>query len=316
LLPLTSLAMRVGLIGTGPWASTVHAASLAQHPTIEFAGVWGRDPARTADLSSKSGARAYADPERLMDEVDALSFAVPPAVQADLALRAARRGCHVLLEKPIATSVVDARRLEAEVAAAGVASIVFFTHRFIAGTQAWLERVRERGGLFCARAEIAFSVPLEDGAQARSAWRREYGALWDLGPHALSLLVPLLDEVTAVVAGAGRGDQVNLILQHPRNCSSTASVSLTAPPAGTGTHLNTDGEDGRQTLPEPSLENTLVVAAHQAALDALIDLAAHSQRGHPCDVHFGARVVEVLDAAQRSLASGCRVEVSVVRVGS
>jgi predicted dehydrogenase len=299
--------MRLGLIGTGNWAETVQAASLAQHPSIDFAGVWGRDPARTAALSSRFGTRAYADPERLMDDVDALSFAVPPAVQADLAVRAARRGRHLLLEKPIATSVLEARRLKAEVAAAGVASIVFFTHRFMAGTHAWLERVRERGGLFCARAEISFSsLPVADGP----SWRREYGALWDIGPHALSLLVPLVGDVTSVVAGAGRGDQVHLIMQHPASCSSTASVTLTAPSAATGTHLYVYGEYGRETLPPTSLEPTRVVAAHQAGVDALLDVVAQPRRGHPCDVHFGARVVEVLDAAQRSLASGCRVEVA------
>ncbi len=161
----------------------------------------------------------------------------------------------------------------------------------------------------CAPPDVAVTWSWKNPSRLQSI------ALWDLGPHARSLLVPLLDEVTAVVAGAGRGDQIHLILQHPGNCSSTASVSLTAP-TGTGTQLYADGEHGRQTLPEPSLENTRVVAAHQAALDALIDLAVHPLRGHPCDVHFGARVVEVLDAAQRSLASGCRVEVSVVRVGS
>ncbi len=48
----------------------------------------------------------------------------------------------------------------------------------------------------------------------------------------------------------------------------------------------------------------------QAALDALLDLADHPERGHACDVHFGARVVAVLDAARRSLANGCRIELT------
>src|SRR5689334_8162840 len=111
--------MRVGLIGTGWWASTVHAPSLAEHPNVDFVGVWGRDQARTAELSRTCGARAYADPDRLIDEVDALSFAVPPAVQADLAVRAAGLGRLLLLEKPMATSLADARRLESTVADAG-----------------------------------------------------------------------------------------------------------------------------------------------------------------------------------------------------
>jgi hypothetical protein len=47
------------------------------------------------------------------------------------------------------------------------------------------------------------------------------------------------------------------------------------------------------------------IAAHQAALDALIEQSEEREPSHPCDVHVGARVVEVLGAARRSLATGC-----------
>jgi predicted dehydrogenase len=298
--------MRVGLIGTGWWATTVHAPSLAEHSMVDFVGVWGRDHARAAELSATCGARAYADPDRLIDDVDALSFAVPPTVQVDLAVRAAERGRHLVLEKPIATSLADARRLEDAVTANRVASIVFFTHRFMASTSEWLERLCQRGGWTCAHMDITFSSP---GLETRSPWRHEHGALWDLGPHVLSVLVPLLGDVIAVMAGRGDGDQVHLIVQHAAGGSSTASVTLTAP-AAIGTHLSVDGEAGREVLPPPVLQTPLLVAAHQAALDALLDLADHTAGGHPCDVHFGARVVQVLDAARRSLAEGCRIEIT------
>ena len=51
------------------------------------------------------------------------------------------------------------------------------------------------------------------------------------------------------------------------------------------------------------------VVAHGAALDALIEQAAAPEPVHPCDVHFGARIVEVLAAAEESLRSGQRVRV-------
>lgn len=300
--------MRFGLIGTGRWAQTVHAPSLARHPNVEFAGVWGRDPSRAHDLAATFGVRAYAQPEELFEEVEAISFAVPPAVQAYLARRAATRSRHLLLEKPIATSVEDARLLEAEVARAGVASIVFFTHRFFPPTEAWLERVRGAGGLYFARVEIAFNAL---SGLDNSPWRREFGALWDLGPHALSLLVPLLGEVTTVVAERGRGDQVHMLMRHGSDKSSIASVTLTAPSA-IGTTAYADGEQGRESLPVTPLETSMVIGAHLAALDGLLSQVAKGERSHPCDVQFGARVVQVLDAAQRSLTNGCRVELGHV----
>jgi predicted dehydrogenase len=214
-----------------------------------------------------------------------------------------------LLEKPIATSMEDARRLEDAATEGNVASIVFFTRRFVPQGQAWLEQVRERGGWYFGRAETTVNIFVEGGPYAGSSWRREYGALWDIGPHALSQLVPVLGPVTSAMAGAGRGDQVHLILQHGEGRTSTASLTLSAPSAATGSSLYFDGEHGRETFASRPLQSGDLISAHQAALDALIDRAAQSDHGHPCDVHFGARVVDILDAARRSLASGCRVDV-------
>jgi predicted dehydrogenase len=186
---------------------------------------------------------------------------------------------------------------------------LFFTLRFIPETQVWLQRVTELGGWRCGRAEMAFNIFVEGGPFAASLWRREKGALWDLGPHALSLLWPVLGEVHSVVAGAGVGDQVHLIMRHAHGRSSTVSLSLTAPDATTAGTVYVDGESGRDTAPRSSLEIPEMVAAHQKALDALIDGAQRADQAHRCDVHFGARVVEVLAAAQQSLAIRRLVEV-------
>jgi predicted dehydrogenase len=300
--------MRVGMIGTGYWAREVHGASVAQHPRVDFVGVWGRDPAATSAVAVEFETRAFSNLDQLIDAVDALTFAVPPDVQADIATRAAARGRHLLLEKPIATSVLEALRLERAVADAGVASVVFFTRRFVPETQIWLQRIADVGGWECGRAELASAVFVPGNPFAHSAWRREKGALWDIGPHALSLLVPVLGDVTNVIAGAGRRDQVHLIMQHTEGRSSTASLSMTVPEAATGSTLYVYGPGGRMTAPG-SFELPRVVAAHHAALDALIDQAAQPGSGHPCDVRFGARVVEILAAAEQALASGRRVEV-------
>ena len=293
--------LRVGLIGSGYWARSVHGRSAAQHARVDLVGVWGRDASRTAEAGAELQTRAYADLDELIADVDALTFAVPPDVQVDIAIRAGSAGRHLLLEKPIATTVADALRLEAAVDQAGVASIVFFTRRFTAETQAWLRHLQELGGWECGRAEFAASIFVEGNPFGSSPWRRQKGALWDVGPHALSLLLPALGQVTAVVAGGGIRDQVHLVLQHENGRSSTASLSLTVPPAATATSIYVYGERGRESAPAGPFDAQV---AHGLALDALVDLAAQPGAGHPCDVHFGARVVEVLAAAEQSLATG------------
>jgi predicted dehydrogenase len=283
----------------------VHAASAARQPGFEFVGVWGRNAERAAALADEFHIRAFTDVEELIDNVEALTFAVPPDVQAEIALRAVRDGRHVLLEKPVAISAAAARELEAEVASSNTASIVFFTQRFVPSTQAWLEETLSAGGWVSGRVEMHSNIYVPVGPFSLSQWRVEHGALWDIGPHALSLLWPVVGEVTAVVAGRGVADRVELILRHSAGQSSSVSLSLTAPPAAIGRAVYFDGEQGRASL--PTVDGTDVVRAHGAALEALMHQAQQAHPAHPCDVHFGTRVVEVLSAAEQSLADGCWV---------
>lgn len=303
--------MRVGLVGTGYWARNTHGASAARHPRAQLVGVWGRDSAKATALAQEFGVGAYAEFEQLLDDVDALTFAVPPDVQAELALVAARRGKHLLLDKPIALAVEPALELERAVADARVASIVFFTRRFTPETATWLERVAEVGGWDCGRAE--FCANIAGGPYANSQWRLDKGALWDVAPHALSQLWPVMGDVVHVVAGRGRRDQVHLIVRHSSGASSTVSVSFTVPAPATGNLVYFYGESGRETLPQHPLDRSQIVMAHQRALDALLDLAQHPADRHACDVHLGARIVEVLAAAEQSLATQAAVPLELAR---
>jgi predicted dehydrogenase len=299
---------RVGLIGTGYWGRVIHGASVVQHPATELVGVWGRDPTKTAAAAQELGTQAYADLDALLNDVDALTFAVPPDVQAPIAVRAAQRGRHLLLEKPVATSAAEAKRVEDAVSAGQVGSVVFFTRRFRPAMQAWLAELEGQGGWHLGRVEVAAN--LDGGPFSDSPWRRERGALWDIGPHALSVLEAVLGEVTWVTAGAGRGDLVHLVMRHVGDHSSTASLSMTSPPATIGGATYFEGETGRASAPPGTSDIADVVVAHQRALDALIGQIEQPGTGHPCDVHFGTRVVEVLAAAEQSLATGHGVDIS------
>src|SRR5215218_9452666 len=130
--------MRFGVLGTGFWAQHVHAAALAAHPSAELVGVWGRDLAKAKAVGAEFDVPGYADLDALLADVEAVAIAVPPDVQASLAVHAAEAGKHLLLEKPVALSVADADRVVAATQAARVASVVFFTFRFQSATSTWL----------------------------------------------------------------------------------------------------------------------------------------------------------------------------------
>jgi predicted dehydrogenase len=293
--------MRIGLLGTGPWARMAHAPALAGHDGLDFVGVWGRRADAAKELADLYGTRAYDDVDALFADVDAVAVALPPAVQAELSVRAARAGCHLLLDKPLAATVEQGRAVVEAAEAAGVASVVFFTTRFQSETQAWIAEQAGAEGWFTGRAEWLGSVFTTDSPFADSPWRREKGALWDVGPHALSVLLPVLGDVRRVAAAAhGPGDTVHLVLDHEGGASSTLTLSLTAPPAAAGAVLELRGAAGVTLLPESSEG---VHTAFSRAVDALLD-AARASRPHPCDAAFGLRVTEILAMAEGVLDAG------------
>ncbi|WP_320783784.1 Gfo/Idh/MocA family oxidoreductase [Streptomyces sp. CRN 30] len=291
--------MRTGLLGTGPWAGMAHAPALSEHPELEFTGVWGRRPEAAGALAARHGTRVYEDVDALFADVDAVAVALPPAVQAPLAARAARAGCHLLLDKPLAADVAEGREVVRAVTEAGVASVVFLTSRFQSAPEAWIAEQAAVDGWFTARAEWLGAVFTGDSPFAASAWRRERGALWDVGPHALSVLLPVLGDVTRVAAATrGPGDTVHLVLAHTGGATSTLTLSLTAPPAAAGAVVELRGKAGTTVLP---MSHEGPVPALVRAADALLD-AARTGRPHPCDAAFGLRVTEVLAAAEDRLA--------------
>ncbi|WP_190134621.1 Gfo/Idh/MocA family protein [Streptomyces longispororuber] len=293
---------RVGLIGTGPWATATHAPALAAHPDAELSGVWGRRPEAAAALAAAHGATAYEDVDALFAASDAVAFAVPPDVQAPLAARAARAGCHLLLDKPVATDAAAARSLAAETESAGVASVVFFTLRFAPPMADWLAERAAEGPWFTGRADWYGSFFAADGTGAfDSPWRASKGGLWDVGPHALAVLTAVLGEITSVTAAPGPADTVHLVLRHAGGASSTATLTLRAPERATGVTLEFRGARGTvspQAFGETGWGDS--GDAFRSAVSALV-AAARDGRPHACDVRFGARVTEILATAEEQV---------------
>ncbi|MFJ6853429.1 Gfo/Idh/MocA family protein [Streptomyces sp. NPDC091271] len=300
--PDSAAPLRVGLVGAGPWARLTHAPALAAHPAAVLSGVWGRRPEAAETLAAAHGTEAYtgeAGIDALLAASDAVAFAVPPDVQAPLAARAAEAGCHLLLDKPVATTVAGARAVADAAERARVASVVFCTLRFAEGTAGWIAEQAAAGGWFTARALWmgALFAPGASSEFGASPWRREKGGLWDVGPHALSVLIPVLGDVTEVVAARGPADATHLLLRHTSGASSTVTLALGAPEGAAGTEVEFRGERGVSALPAGGGD---ALGAFGAAVDALAD-AARTGVAHPCDVRFGLRLTEVLAQAEEAV---------------
>ncbi|HET6209426.1 MAG TPA: Gfo/Idh/MocA family oxidoreductase [Jatrophihabitans sp.] len=292
--------MRIGLIGNGYWARVTHAAGLQAQPAVTLTGVWGRDQAKSDALAAEFGITAYRAPDELFADVDAVAFSVPPQVQVELALAAVRQGKHLLLEKPVALSTDDADRLADAVAEAGLASVVFFTSRFDERRRGWLDEVfAEPGwdgasGLFLGAA-FAPDSPFD------TPWRHRFGGLWDLGPHALSIVTAALGPVEWLSATAGPRDQVHLLLRHRGGAVSNYVLGIDNPATVEANRLTIWGAAGLRELPPGPADPTAALAA---AAGELVAAAGQPVPSHPCDVQYGRQLVRLLAEAERQLSAG------------
>ena len=295
--------MRFGLVGTGPWAGIAHGPGLVAAEEVALVGVWGRSAAKVEPLAERLGVRAFTDLDALYDEVEAVAFAVPPEVQGELALRAAQRGKHLLLDKPVAGTVEAAQRLVAAVEEAGVATVVFFTDRYTDATREWLAEVEaaaaEAGPWQGAWGRWLSALWVEGNPFGDSPWRREHGALRDIGPHLLSYLTATLGPVETVTALPGPDDVTHLVLTHESGATSSGLVTHGAAKEAQDFEFAVWGPAGVRRVPGRGGQDSEAEALAVAAGELIA--AAASGDPHPLDVRFGARVVELIVDAEEQV---------------
>lgn len=290
----------VGLVGAGPWAGMMHAPVLAAGPETRLAGIWARRHDAAEALARRHGTEAVASFEALLERSEALAFAVPPDVQADFAIRAARAGKHLLLEKPLALDLAAAQRLVAEVDRAGVVTQMVLSYRYRSETIAFLERARTfeaTGG------RLAFlSRGLIDGPFA-TPWRREHGALLDLGPHALDLLDAALGPIVSIDGRGDPRDWFALTCRHAGGAISQASLSGTVAVAETLWRCELYGPAGTLAIDLRAGEPD----RHWATVRREFAVAVRAGQPHALDVHRGAFLQELI---ARAAASAARADAS------
>lgn len=291
-------AVRVGLVGGGPWARRVHGPALAAHPGTELTAVWTRRPEVAAEFADTWGARAVTDLDELLDTVDAVALAVPPQVQGELAVRAAAAGRHLICEKPLAVDLDSARAVVDAVAAARVLSSMVLTLRFDPAVRAWLDAVPPGAGPDTVGSVRWLSGSLLGGPYAASGWRAEHGALLDLGPHVVDLLDSALGAVTAVDwAHHTEPDLWRFGLRHAGGAQSTAAVSLRLPIDPSEIELAVFGAAGRHRLHG---RHSDAPTCYARLLDEFV-AAVHGHGPPPVlDAARGLRLQEIVDEVRRT----------------
>ena len=182
--------MRFALVGCGAIAGA-HADAIRAAAGADLVGGVDTDPGVRARVSETWGVPVFADTDDLLAnaEVDAVCLCTPPASHRSLASRLLRSKVHVLCEKPLATSVEDARAMADVASDTGRILMVSSKFKFV-GDLIEARRLIDSGAIgkplhyevtFCAQ------VPLADRWNARPEVAGG-GVVMDNGCHAFDVL--------------------------------------------------------------------------------------------------------------------------------
>jgi len=184
-------ADRVGVVGYGYWGSK-HVRVLSSMPGVEVTVVDGNQD-RLADAASGfPAARLATGLDDVLDDLDALVIATPPGSHAGLALQGLEAGKHVLVEKPLTTSVEDAEVLVDCAAARGVQLMV--GHTFEYNSAVWKLRDLVRSGV------LGRILYVDTARLSLGRYQSDVNVVWDLAPHDISIVSYVLDELPSTAA--------------------------------------------------------------------------------------------------------------------
>jgi predicted dehydrogenase/nucleoside-diphosphate-sugar epimerase len=196
--------LRVAVVGCGAIAQQFHLPILAGHDGVKLAALVDRDVERARGLARGYGVeKVLGDARELTPEtVDAAVVATPPLHHAPGAIDLMRRGIHVLVEKPMATTCADALAMVQAAEEAGVALAVGYYRRLMPSTR-MLKALVESHWL---GRPVSFDV-ISGGIYNWSAatlgnMRKDLaggGVLIDFGSHLLDVLFHLFDDPSEVL---------------------------------------------------------------------------------------------------------------------
>ena len=190
---------RFGILSFAHYHANFWAAAMNESEEATLVGIWDDDRQRGEEAAARYGAPFYADLDALLARCDAVGITSETSLHAPLVERAAAAGVHVLLEKPMARTLAECRRIRDAVREHEILFMQNFPKRFDPVNRELVELIESErlGRITMARVRHGNQHLLQMGEAAADAWyaRPELsggGALIDEGVHAADLLYWLL----------------------------------------------------------------------------------------------------------------------------
>ena len=133
-------SLRVAVVGVG-YLGRFHALIYSRMPEVELVGVVDIDSEAAAKVAGEAGCKVFSSGESLLGQVDAVSVVVPTSAHLSVARPLLKAGVHILLEKPIASTLGAGEEIVRLADEAGVILQIGHLERFNAGVMALAERI-------------------------------------------------------------------------------------------------------------------------------------------------------------------------------
>ncbi len=170
--------LRIGVVGVGVMGSN-HARVFAGLPGVVLVGIADPDSKQAEFVAHTLGCAAVADVEELLDlGIDAVTIAAPTHLHHPIALTCIARGVHVLVEKPIASTVEQGQEIIDAARAAGVTLMVGHVERFNPAVEAVKDAIRNEDILSIAITRVGPFPPRMSNV----------GVVIDLAVHDIDLI--------------------------------------------------------------------------------------------------------------------------------
>lgn len=346
------MTARIGIVGIGWWATLNHIPALADNPDAEIVAICDLDAERLKTVGDTFGIAArYSDLGEMLasEKLDGVIVSTPHTTHAGPAIAALEAGCHVLIEKPMATTATDGRAIAEAAARTGKSVIVPCGLSFAPFTEKAAQLVRQ-GRIGAVRHAICqMGSALEDLFAGEpmietvdhlfrppaSTWadpQKAGGYGWGQLSHALAWLFYVADlEVESIFAFDGKSkagvDMYDAATARTSNGATLAISGAGTVPKHKGLQfdIRVYGNEGVLFFDteRPRLEihrndggiEIVPVTEEEAAYDgarpvhAFAALCAGKPVVNTADAENGARVTETLDAMYRSIKTGALVRI-------
>ena len=323
------MAVKVGLVGAGAMGRR-HLDALSRDPRVTVVGVADSVEAAARRAAEPLGARPCRTVGELAEAgAEAVYVTLPNAFHGAVVLDALERGLHVFSEKPMATTLDDARRVAAAVRRTGRIYQIGFNRRFAPAYRFLKDRV--------AAGFVPFSanVKITDGDMLTPPWYIDTsltgGFLYDCGVHMIDLVAWLVGPVRTVSALGRRScypddDDIALLLRcegdRPVAFTTCGHASWAKPTERVelyGDHALLESADmdrarhATREAPDAAWESFAspdeVTALGYVAEDRAFVEACLGGGAPPATVDDALHSIAVIDAAYKSVRGGGRPEV-------